>query len=475
MEDAEVQVTQFSPADLSKLLELANESLTVEHKDWLDLTENPGKAKLAKAAIALANHGGGVIVLGMRREEERGPLKSRVRSENIRRYDQDEINSAINKFSEPEIHCELNFAEHPETNYEHAFVLVPGDTHVPLMAKVACAGVIDARKCYIRKPGPKSEEPYTATEWRTLIDRCIRARREDLLDAIRAMLLGSGPDKTPGGGGVSSGGGLAFLVESDKEIQSADALIEFSQKALQRWNQRIDPLDKDDPARFPHGRYELSFEILNPRKRPTLPELRHHMQEASKIKHTGWGPFVSLQRATYAPQIIDDAIEAWLGSPEGERIMGRDPAHCDFWRASADGRLILIRGFDEDGEQSRVSPGTAFDVTLPVWRVGEAVLYVNRLAESFGDNLSIVARCQYSGLQGRKLVSITGRRWLFDDRRCADNFALVERRFAAAEVRESFATAMQQMLAPLYARFDFFELSDSLVAEELHEMMGNRF
>jgi hypothetical protein len=234
------------------------------------------------------------------------------------------------------------------------------------MSKVASAGVIEARKCYIRKPGPKSEEPYNATEWGALLDRCIRARREELLDDLRAMILGSGG---PVSGGTSGGGGVAFLVKPDK-MESADALIEFSHNALRRWNQKIDPLDKDDPARFPHGRYELSFEILNPRSRPTLPELRNYMLEAGKVKHTGWGPFVSLQRASFAPQIIDDAIEAWLGSPDAERIGGRDPAHCDFWRASADGRLVLFRGFDEDGPQSKVPPGTAIDVTLPVWRVG---------------------------------------------------------------------------------------------------------
>ncbi len=286
------------------------------------------------------------------------------------------------------------------------------------------------------------------------------------------MILGSGG---PVSGETSGGGGVAFLVKPD-EMESADALIEFSQKALRRWNQKIDPLDKDDPARFPHGRYELGFEILNPRSRPTLPELRNYMLEAGKVKHTGWGPFVSLQRASFAPQIIDDAIEAWLGPPDAERIGGRDPAHCDFWRASAEGRLVLFRGFDEDGPQSKVPPGTAIDVTLPVWRVGEAVLYVNRLAESFGDNLSFVARCQYSGLQGRKLVSITGRRWLFEERRCADNYALLERRFTAAEVRDNFAPALRQMLAPLYARFGFFELSETLVAEELKgKMTSNRF
>ena len=64
-------------AELKALLQFPTEKLTVEYKSWLDLSDNGGKATLAKAAIALANEGGGVIVLGMREDSSRaGPLLS---------------------------------------------------------------------------------------------------------------------------------------------------------------------------------------------------------------------------------------------------------------------------------------------------------------------------------------------------------------------------------------------------------------
>ena len=102
-----------SPTDLLRLLEVANETLSAEYKDWLDLSENQGRATLAKAAIALANHGGGVIIFGMRKNEEDGPLISQPRPEAMARYNQDDINSATNRYADPEIHCELSFANHP--------------------------------------------------------------------------------------------------------------------------------------------------------------------------------------------------------------------------------------------------------------------------------------------------------------------------------------------------------------------------
>jgi Putative DNA-binding domain len=50
--------------DLRLLLQFPSENLSIEYKSWLDITDNAGKATLAKAAIALANEGGGIIVLG---------------------------------------------------------------------------------------------------------------------------------------------------------------------------------------------------------------------------------------------------------------------------------------------------------------------------------------------------------------------------------------------------------------------------
>jgi hypothetical protein len=92
--------------DLIRLLSVPNESLTLEYKSWLDLGANHGKATLAKAAIALCNEGGGIIILGMRAAEN-AQLGSQPRPEGIARYNQDAVNAAINRYADPQIHCEV--------------------------------------------------------------------------------------------------------------------------------------------------------------------------------------------------------------------------------------------------------------------------------------------------------------------------------------------------------------------------------
>lgn len=429
------------------------ESLAIEHKSWLDLSERRDQAILAKAAIALSNHGGGIVVVGMRGDDAQAGLQSLPRPAGLARYRQDDVNAAINRYADPRIHCGLQFAPHPRTAVEHAFIVVSGDERVPIMSRRDFAGVIAAQKCYVRKPGPQSEEPFTAQEWRALLDRCVRAGRDEMLDAIRLIMQGQ--------------------AGAQPDQGKLEAVLDFATQAVARWENLIEVLPQDDPGRAPHGRYELSFEIDNVPDLQSLADLRNRMDAAGAIRHTGWGPFVTIHREPLAPYPVDRAIEAWLGAPDPNRFQ-RTAAHCDFWRASLEGRFFLLRGFDEDGAEGR-GPGRVFDITLPVWRIGEAMLYISRFARALDEGAVVTARCRYLGLRDRTLTSWTGKRLIFDGRRSRDNEAVLQTQASAIEIGENLAEVLHPMLIPLYEKFDFFELSQQLVVEELAEMRANRF
>jgi hypothetical protein len=329
-----------------------------------------------------------------------------------------------------------------------------------VMSRRDCIGVVTIHRCYMRKPGPRSEEPQTAPEWRMLIERCIQAGRENMLDAIRTIVQGrAGVEPT--------------AVSPARQAMAVDRLSEFTRRARSRWAGLVSSLAPDDPARFPLGHYELGFEIFGDKTLPSLSDLRAAMKSAGSIKHTGWGPFVQLTRKEYEPKIVSDAIEAWLGLP-AERVMGRPPAHCDFWRADPSGMLVLLRGYDEDSADN-VKPGTCIDLTLPVWRVGEAILYVGRVAEFFGADPEIFVRCRFMGLKDRILASVSRTRLIFDDWRCADPEVSLERRITRAQARDNLVEVLHALLMPLYERFSFFGLSEKMVAEEVEKMTKNRF
>jgi hypothetical protein len=323
-----------------------------------------------------------------------------------------------------------------------------------VMSKRGSEGTLSAQRCYVRKPGPRSEEPFTTEEWRRLLERCLHARRESMLDAIRVIVQGH--------------------TNPLAAIEAGARLTEFSDAARSRWRALTEDLPEGDPGRMPHGRYELEFEIVGVQSAAGTVQLLDRMREASRTRHTGWGPFVQLTRPQLEPRPVDGNVEAWLGPIDVDRAT-RDAGHCDFWRASPAGLLFLMRGYEEDAEQ-RFRPGTIIDFTLPIWRVGEAMLYVARLAQQFdtGDP-DILVRCHYYGLRGRRLDCLQPGRSLSTEYIPSDDEAALQTQATARQLDDNLVEVLHTLLSPLYERFSFFELPRDLVRMEIDQMRSHRF
>lgn len=120
-------------------------------------------------------------------------------------------------------------------------------------------------------------------------------------------------------------------------------------------------------------------------------------------------------KSEIAPYVHDESTECWIG--EG----AFDEAHADFWRISPKGCASLIRGLQEDSQtilERGFEPGTAFDLTVPIRRVGEVLLHAEQLAQHLriGDSGTLVLRLHYTGLVGRQLVSISKTRHVWEGR-----------------------------------------------------------
>ncbi len=64
-------------SDLNDLIDVPRETLEIELKEWLDLSEPVVRANIARHLAALANQGGGYLVFGftddLRRDQKRPP------------------------------------------------------------------------------------------------------------------------------------------------------------------------------------------------------------------------------------------------------------------------------------------------------------------------------------------------------------------------------------------------------------------
>jgi transcriptional regulator with XRE-family HTH domain len=450
--------TNLANARPADLLVDPRESLEVEIKNWLDLREdNEAKATFAKAALALANHGGGYVLLGLT-ELEGTYVEAVGRPAALDAYTQDHINGIIQNYADPPFHCAVHLIEGP-TGGIFPVVAIPGGHRVPVRARRAGPNgvTVQLHAIYVRKPGPRSEPPQSASDWDTLLGRCLAARRDELFDQIRDLITGAVTPAAP--------------------ADRPERLQEWIDRCLERWRQLTATLPADDSRRCPHGFHWFAYQLggaVRAVRGAEFAELLHR----SVVRHSGWPPFWYPTRAGIEPYPFDDLVECWLGRDEQDPF--RDAAHSDFWRISPDGFAFLLRGYQEDGGEGRMdrppAPGTVFDITLPTWRVGEVMLHAESLAASLIEGEATVNfRMRYEGLADRSLTSLSGKRMLMDGHVSRQDAITLETNVAAGSISPNLPEIVRPLLEPLYSLFDFFRLPAALVVEELAEMRKNRF
>ena len=442
---------------LSDLLVDPREDLDFEVKNWLDLqVNNDDKATFAKAVLALANHGGGFIALGLV-ETDLGTVEAEGRPATLDRYSQDLINGIVQNYCDPPFHCAVHIVANPDGAL-FPVVVIPGGHRTPVRARRAGpnGNTVQIHAIYIRKPGPRSETPQSAKDWDELLGKCLRNRRDEMFDQIRDLITGAVPQ-----------------VEQPAEPARLD---EWIHTCFDRWCILTQELPEDAGPRFPHGYYNFAYEIIGEYRQISASQLPEVLR-ASVVRHTGWPPFWYPTRDGILPYPIEGSVECWLGGDTQTPVDSKDAAYSDFWRINPEGFAFLLRGFQEDSTEIRrpgrspLLPGTVFDITLPVWRIGETLLQAQRLSENlFEGPTTIRFVATYNGLEGRALTSIGHRRHVSEGRIARQNSITLNTHVDAQAINTNLPEIVHPLLSPLYALFDFFELSSQLVSDELSRM-----
>ena len=94
-------------ADFDDLVNEPRETLDVENKEWLDLTDHDHRAVVAKEIIALSNHGGGVLVVGFEEKTDGTFDAAAGRPANLDAWSQDNIQSIVAKYIDPGVQCRV--------------------------------------------------------------------------------------------------------------------------------------------------------------------------------------------------------------------------------------------------------------------------------------------------------------------------------------------------------------------------------
>lgn len=147
-----------APTYLDDIVTRRSERIDVDHKRWLDPEDIVVKAKLARHIAALANAGGGYVVLGV---EDNGS-RSVAPDWDVASYTHDWVNAIASKYLVPAPQCEIREVRDDAGMVK--VIVVPSHGSVPVCVKAngpEVAGKVQGvRKgaYYIREVGPKSIE-----------------------------------------------------------------------------------------------------------------------------------------------------------------------------------------------------------------------------------------------------------------------------------------------------------------------------
>lgn len=426
-------------SDLPELLRVPREDLDIELKRWMDPKDSLTKAKFAKELIALRNHGGGFLIIGF--QDSNPPIPDPGRPDDVAAFSTDYFNNVLKKYAEPTFHCALNIVLHPVTGDAYPIVTVPGGATIPVRCKADSPDngrTIRIDSYYIRRPGPESNTPQSGAEWDAFLNRCILARKQELASMLSGI-LSSGQVPATG-----------FVVQSEVS-DPLDELRVFARQAVARFDELREQLLPTDPARLQQGYFVFSARIIGDLKLLSLAQIRDTL--ATLKKYTGWSPMYVFTREPLAPYPFDDDIlECWLGKD------GQDAGHADFWRVSRRGFITLIRGYQEDEPDIVQKHGKAMDLTLPAWRLAEFLLRVKELGTHLVSpvfKIQIIA--EWTGLEGRSLVSVGGSRMLSNHFTSHTPTYEVSDEFDASQLDDLPAVVVGKLVTPLLRRFSFFE------------------
>ncbi len=442
--------------DLMDLVDYPRETLDIELKEWIDLSDKVAQAKLAKHIAALANHGGGYLVFGFCDDESVAPN----RPTDISGYNRDTFGKIVSRYVTPAFQCDV-VPVRSSGGLVYPVLRIPSHGSTPICAKIdgphdskGQAQGIRAGSYYIRKPGPKSEAARGVEDWQPLIRRCVLSDRDGLLsDIVRAV-----------------------QPRAEEPPQAVlDRLKTWHDESEARWQSIV---EKATALRWlvdiEANHCQLSYIILadNGLAIPAG-ELQHVLEQVNRDVRqtvwTGWSMFYPFTRPEIAAALhpeFDDGTG--LDILESNLIGDRDfdTSLPDYWRYSVDGRGTIIRPYREDLQRSvdrkGRAAGTWFSPETVIRETSELVTHARIMAERY-EGSRAAFRCTWRGLAGREIDDIDNISWSPGRRSRADQRTTTGT-WDLPVLMANWQEVVAELSCPVLGLFGFAECDSGLVA-----------
>jgi hypothetical protein len=449
-------------ADLQDLVDNPRETLEIEVKGWLDLSNGEVRANLARHICALANHGGGYLIFGFSNTLDPQPTPTEITA-----YNRDTFSSIVKRYLQPTVDCEVQLIASVDGSRRHAVVWVPGVVTAPLCAKADGPqdekGRVQGIKIgchYVRDTGPASVPITNPDQWRPVVRRCVLNDRERLLETVQNIF------REPPQGGT--------------EPNAEKALKEWHQKSHERFLSLI-PRDSKPgvPATYRACHFQFSYavthdatEALPPSGLMSLVGALNH--EVRDLVWTGWSMFYPFTRDAIRPYFLAEQLSQGDVSVLEANLMA-DPSPVagfpDFWRVASNGMATLIRSYFED-EPRATGPGTDgqpvpfLSPRYTACLLGELVRHAHALASRFETAAAVSFLCTWRGLSGRRIADMDWGVYWGNRGICRQDERTVIKRWPLSALAEEWLPeVVAEILSTVTVLFDGLEIAPKTVAE----------
>lgn len=429
----------MAASNLADLLDGGGEDLGVEYKAWLDLTDPEIRAKLAKHLGALANHGGGYIIIGVD-DKTRLPLGSPPPS--LPRIDQEAVAGIVKRYLSPPFQIQIETVAKGGVGYP--VVIVPSHGQRPVMAvadgptgpKGQPVGVSQGR-IYIRASGPQSVEIRTPDDWNALLDRCLSHRGDQLAKIMRQGL--SRPDRP-------SRAAIHFLSAA---IDST--AYDFSHQAASLAHEVSGP-DQTWLSGASKRFSALGYALLDAEGEAIeLTGLRGLIDRASRGMEenasAGWSAFYPIVGVPErAPQLrserLGDTDASYL---EGMRLAksGMLWGSVDYWRLYEGGVGVWVDSYRSDAVRAKEGGEPYLIIAQVLYHLHSTLAHARLIGQEISGVTQVAVRQDWRGLTGRSLA--------WERRRVAVPGTCVDDSFAKtivlswAELRDDYFQALRRV------------------------------
>ena len=443
-------------------LDYPTEDKDTEYKAAIKFDEQTDfAAKLVKHILGFANSGGGYIIIGYKEQADGRPVPDpAITGEIVASYEVTRLCQHVEKYLIGQDRIKIKVYKEPSSKGviypiisigrfpEYPFVCTRDYT-----SESTGETILESGQIYIRTEGARTLTVKAPSEWRQLINECIKARQE--IEAKRPAEVG----KEEG-----------VKAEEPISIEKGPEVIEKEEeRRFFIWvkNENDNAMYEMKSAGFTEGFFKFVLQVpygIDQIDNNTLLEIARK----SECHNTGWPIGVVLTKPEYKPVPLTDGIRAVINTGDG----------FDYWAMNNRGHFFFLRSHQEDSSEQALTKGRKllwFDVAI--WRISETISYTSNLCVELNLKQSdkINLALSYEGLKGRALSVANPRRLGFmAARKCTVDKYEKDLELQVADIIPKLKDHVYQIAIGLFGLFDFYRPDRAIVDSIVDEFLNSR-